>query len=159
MLQRSKDKKVLYNELETQLYTGIQKDPGNVVYTELLIWLYVQRKDFGSALIHAKAIDKRREEEGKRVFDLALAARREQKYDDAIKAYEYLLTKGDRKAYYMLSKTRTARAFRVLDWCTHGAYLPKWRTSRSSRSPSMSNMNLSRSNSPSALNIKPAKPN
>ncbi|WP_460880267.1 hypothetical protein [Pontibacter rugosus] len=41
-----------------------------MAYSEMLIWLYIQRKDFYSALMQARAVDKRTRSGGTRVMDL-----------------------------------------------------------------------------------------
>ncbi|NNC95887.1 MAG: tetratricopeptide repeat protein [Chitinophagales bacterium] len=103
-IQNSKAKKALFNELETQLYKKIQRNPDRDVYPDLLIWLYVQRKDFESALIQAKAIDRRKKENGMRVYRLAKAALTEKNYESAIDAYEYILDKGKANDLYVTAK-------------------------------------------------------
>ena len=53
-----------YEKLELELLSRIQKSENDLMLNELLIWLYYQQKDFESALIQAKALDKKQKEEG-----------------------------------------------------------------------------------------------
>ena len=47
------------NILENQLINNLQKNPENHLYNDLLMWLYIQKKDYKSAFIQAKAIDRK----------------------------------------------------------------------------------------------------
>ncbi len=80
-------------ELQTQLYGRIQGAPNEIIYPELLTWTFIQQKDFESALIQAKALDRRFEEDGDRVMNLARMAIKEKDYDAAIEGYEYVIGK------------------------------------------------------------------
>lgn len=66
--------------LRTELLRRIQKDPNKTQYSEFLYWLLLQEKDFDSALIQAKALDKRLNENGARLLNLGqMAAGNQQK--------------------------------------------------------------------------------
>ena len=59
-----------HGPFKTAIIKRVQKYPGKIVYSELLIWFYIQISDYGSALISAKSIDKRLNEDGGRLFEL-----------------------------------------------------------------------------------------
>ncbi len=103
-MTRLLDKSDYVAELQKQLYARIQKDESLTLYPELLIWLFIQKKDFASAFIQVKALDKRLKENGNRVMDLARAAAAEGFYDDAISAYEYVIKKGDDQPFFLPAK-------------------------------------------------------
>ena len=93
-----------YAELQTQLYTRLQAD-NNADYIELLAWSFVQRKDFKSALRQYKALDKRLEEPGQRIFKLANDAANARDYDTAIAGFEYIITeKGAQNPFFFDAK-------------------------------------------------------
>lgn len=96
----------VYREMQRLLYERIQNSPGATYFNEMLIWLFLQRKDFAAAFIQAKALDKRLEEDGMRVYNLAKAALEEKEYDAAIKALDYLVSKGSRSNFYFFAKER-----------------------------------------------------
>lgn len=79
-----------YPELQAQLYARIQKED-NPDFIELLAWSFVQNKDFASALRQYKALDRRYNENGQRVFELAQSAADAGDYDSAISAYDYVV--------------------------------------------------------------------
>ncbi len=83
------------DHLEEQLYRKTQQDPDEIKYPELLAWLYIQEKDYESALIQVKALDRRLEENGQRVFEIAKSALIENEYETAIEAYDYIIAKGE----------------------------------------------------------------
>ncbi|MDB5120502.1 MAG: hypothetical protein JWN56_1720 [Sphingobacteriales bacterium] len=93
-----------YDILKNSLLKRIQKDPQNLVYTELLTWQYIQQKEFDSALRQTVALDRRFKEEGERVYELAALLIENKAYDQAIEALNYLLKKGTSNKYYIPAK-------------------------------------------------------
>ncbi len=92
------------NIFKTSLLQCIKKEPDIKSYPELLLWYFIQEKEFGAAIIQAKAIDKRFNEDGERVFNLAAIAASNGSYDDAISCYDYILSQKDvYSAYYQSS--------------------------------------------------------
>ena len=87
--------------LKSLLLKRIQKYPDNISYTELLIWQLIQQREFDAALFQSIAMDKRLREDGRRVMNLARVCVSNQRYDAAIKAYEYLVAKGKNEYIYM----------------------------------------------------------
>jgi tetratricopeptide (TPR) repeat protein len=80
-----------FAELQSQLYARIQNDD-NPLFVQLLAWSFIQRKDYKSALRQYKALDKRLDENGSRIFQLAEDAANAKDFDTAIAAYEYIIT-------------------------------------------------------------------
>lgn len=97
--------------LRTELLRRIQKNPNATIYSEMLIWLYVQEQDFAGALIQAKALDKRNNESGNRIMALAQLARSNKKYDVAIECYEYIIAKGRDGFRYLPAKQQLVEVF------------------------------------------------
>lgn len=96
-----------YNELQTQLYARLQnaEDEGSIPFIELLTWVFIQQKDYKNALRQARALDRRLDENGGRVYRLAEIAFNEQDYEAAIEAYEYIVTeKGPASSFYIDAK-------------------------------------------------------
>jgi tetratricopeptide (TPR) repeat protein len=93
----------LNNSLKKSLLKRVQANPDKIVYAELLIWLSIQQKDFEQAFIQAKSIDRRLNEEGQRVYDLAGLCVANQAYDIAIEAYTYVMKKGKEYPFYINS--------------------------------------------------------
>ncbi|MGM0612622.1 MAG: tetratricopeptide repeat protein [Bacteroidota bacterium] len=83
-----------------------QKRHSNSLYAELLMWYSTQLKDFDIALKQAKALDKRFNENGKRVFYLAKVLADNKKYNLAIDAYQYVINKGEDNSLYLGSLIR-----------------------------------------------------
>lgn len=94
--------------LKAELIRRSQKDPDNLNWSEMLIWLYMQQKNFAGALVQAKAVDKRKKLEGERIIDLAATARANGDYEVAIEAYDYVIGLGSDKYLY-----RTARMEKI----------------------------------------------
>jgi len=90
--------------LKTLLLKRVQKDPSNVFFSELFIWLAIQQKDFETAFVQAKSLDRRFKEDGERIYKIAQLSASNKDYDVAIKAYQYVITKGPYNFYYLNSK-------------------------------------------------------
>ena len=102
-----------YTVLQTQLYDRIQKDPNAFHYVELLQWVFVQNKDYKNALRQAKSLDKRLNENGARIFQLAQTAFLDKDYDAAITAYEYIVSEqGTSSPFYLDAKRESLRSRR-----------------------------------------------
>jgi tetratricopeptide (TPR) repeat protein len=86
--------------LKTKLLKRVQQNPNITIYNELLIWFFLQRKDFASALVQAKALDKRQSENGFRLIDIAQLATNNEDLSTAKKAYQALIDKGPITEYY-----------------------------------------------------------
>jgi tetratricopeptide (TPR) repeat protein len=109
--QRSMPPETGFDELKKQLYTRIQKNDKNIMYPELLIWVFTQEGDYSNALRQAKALDKRLNDNGSRVFRLAQSAMSERKYAAAIEGYQYIAKeKGIESSYYIESRENILRA-------------------------------------------------
>jgi tetratricopeptide (TPR) repeat protein len=105
MLQRYASSPEEQNELQTQLYARIQDDPKVIVYPELLSWLFLQKKDYKNAFRQLKSVDRLNEEDGNRVFNLALIADGDRDYDAAVEGYNYIINeKGITSPFFIESK-------------------------------------------------------
>jgi len=91
------------NLFRSVLLQRIKKEPDIKAYPELLLWYFIQEKEFGAAIIQAKAIDKRFNEDGGRIFDLAKIAVSNAYYDDGIACYDYILSQKDAYSPYYQS--------------------------------------------------------
>ncbi len=90
--------------LKRELIGRIQKSKNNSIYSELLIWIYLQEKNFSKAFFQTKAIDKRNKEEGGRLISLGELAYNNKDYETSISCYQYVLDLGEDKANYLQAK-------------------------------------------------------
>lgn len=89
-----------YEILRVKLLEKIQKNPNETVYADLLIWSLVQRRKFESALIQAKALDKRMANDGREVLILGRICLNSNAYSPARKAFKYVVDLGTNSPYY-----------------------------------------------------------
>lgn len=85
-----------YDMLKVSLLKRIQKDPQQIVYTNLLTWQFLQQKEFDMALNQALALSRRQNDDGSNVFELCRTLVANEAYDAAIRGYEYIVSKGDK---------------------------------------------------------------
>ena len=91
-LQVTLDKPEDIVNLETYLFQKIQENPENIVYTELLIWANIQTKNFNSAFIQARALDRRLKQEGKPLIEIGKIALSNNDYQSATKIFSYVVS-------------------------------------------------------------------
>lgn len=90
-----------YNIMREKLLERTQKNPNERTYAEMLIWLYMHRGNFVSALIQAKALDKRFDESGRNVIELGIVSKLAGDYKTARNAFQYVKDLGKEKRYYV----------------------------------------------------------
>jgi len=112
LLQNVVQQKAFADELHTQLLSRIQKYPEAVYYSELLIWHYVQQKNFKAAILQAKALDKRMRENGYRLLNIARSAAAEKDYVPAMEAFQYVIGKGRASALYLPARQEMLSALK-----------------------------------------------
>ncbi len=101
VLQQSLTEEGDFDLLEATLLRQVQRDKQNVNYQELLTWLYTHTGDYESAYIQARSIDMNLNEDGRRVLNLARIAKSQKEYETAIKAYQYVISKGPESPKYV----------------------------------------------------------
>lgn len=79
--------------LRSVLLKKVQKSPDDVMLAEMMLWLSVQLKDFESAFVQARALDRRNNENGTRMFSLAQLCASNTDYATAAKAFTYVIEK------------------------------------------------------------------
>lgn len=76
---------------ETMMYDKVQRSPNNMIYYELLIWVNIQRKNFYSAFIQARAIDKRKKLNGIKVMEIGRISMINTDYKSAVRIFDYVI--------------------------------------------------------------------
>ncbi len=87
--------------LRAELLSRTQSEPDNIIYSEMLLWLSIQQQDFRMALRQARALDRRLQQEGKPVLEVAELSTNNRNYDVAAQAYQYLLDMGEDSSIYL----------------------------------------------------------
>lgn len=90
----------LRNEFRIALLRQIQQEPKVTSYNHLLIWLFIQEKQFPQALRQSIALDKRIGSGDAQIASLARIAAGNDGIEEAIKAYDYLIEKGSSGEFY-----------------------------------------------------------
>lgn len=110
MLQNSLKTDADFDTLEKLLITRTQQQPEQATWSELLLWLYLQRRDFAGALVQARALDRRQRSEGSRVMELAAIAQRNKDYETAIEGYQYVAQQYRGGQYYQPARQQLIAA-------------------------------------------------
>jgi tetratricopeptide (TPR) repeat protein len=93
-----------YDMLRLALLKRIQKDPQQTLFPEMLTWQYLQQKEFDQALNQALALSRRQNDDGNTIYELCSTLNANGAYDEAIRGYEYLISKGKDSPYYISAK-------------------------------------------------------
>ncbi|WP_461788434.1 tetratricopeptide repeat protein [Pedobacter sp.] len=99
-----------YLLLQSALLRKLQKQPDIELFTELLIWQYIQQKDYEMALRQLIAQDKRTKNSGNLLFNTANNLVANNAFATAIKAYEYIVAKGPENELYLPAKIQLINA-------------------------------------------------
>ena len=99
-----------YQLLQLALFKKIQKEPQLEVFTEMLIWQFIQQKEYELALRQLIAQDKRTNGNGVTLYNTANTFIANKAFTTAIKAYEYILTKGTETEIYIPAKIELINA-------------------------------------------------
>lgn len=96
------DTKIDYLQEKASIY--VQKFPEKSVFDELLLWVYIQQKNFNAAFRQAGAMDRRNKTEGKNLIDLANICLSNKNYPVAIKCYDKIVSFGEDGYFYLNAK-------------------------------------------------------
>jgi len=94
-------------EMKTQLYTRMQDQPDNLVYPQLMEWVFIEKEDYKGALRQARALDRMLEEDGKRVLVIGDISRKDGDLKTALKAYDYIIRKKGAESALFITATST----------------------------------------------------
>ena len=90
--------------LEKILYEKVQKDPDVEVYSDLLIWVTIQQKNFYASFIQARAYDKRYKKEGEKSMEVAQVALDNEDYATAARIYRYVANEYPGTSNYLMAR-------------------------------------------------------
>jgi outer membrane protein assembly factor BamD (BamD/ComL family) len=96
--------------LERLLYDKIQQNPDVEVFSDLLIWVTMQQKNFHASFIQARAYDKRYKKEGEKSMEVARVALDNGDFDNASKIYRYIIKEFPNSPNTLLAKLGLIRA-------------------------------------------------
>ena len=86
------------------LLRAAKKYPEDNIYPEMLVWHFIQIKDFASAFIHARAIDLRLGGIGVGIIELGNTAAANKDLQTAIDCFIYLAEKGEGSPYFYIAR-------------------------------------------------------
>ncbi len=96
--------------LKQELQKRIQKNPDKTIFSEFLIFLQNQQKDFEGSFVQNKALDKREKGDGTRLMELAKLCLSNENYVVAEKCYQYVMSKGKDMPYYDIANIERLNA-------------------------------------------------
>ena len=92
--------------VKSSFLSASQKDPSNAVYSEMLIWFFLQSKNFSAAYQQVSALEKRMKGEGAYLIEFGNTCLENQEYSYAKKAFKEVISsdlsmKFDAKRYLL----------------------------------------------------------
>lgn len=100
MIDFDEEENERFKMFQNELIRKIQKNPNDHIYSELLVWALVQRRNFPAALIQSKALDKRTTNDGREVYKLGNQAAQNNDFSTARSAFKYIIELGQERPYY-----------------------------------------------------------
>ncbi|MDA0193699.1 MAG: tetratricopeptide repeat protein [Bacteroidetes bacterium] len=96
--------------LENILIQKVQKFPNENIYSDLLIWVNLQQKNFFGAFIQARAVDKKSKAEGTGVLEIGMIALKNSAYEDAIEIFNYVIKNHPKSINYSIARRLVIQA-------------------------------------------------
>lgn len=96
----------LSNILQAELLKKIQVRPNEILYPEMLAWIYLQNKDFEGALVQNKALDKLQNTGGTRTYQLGEYAVNNEQIKVAIKCFDFIIRDFPASQYRFLAQQK-----------------------------------------------------
>lgn len=97
----SKDPENDNNQLLKEILIQRVQKSNEASVGELLIWLFIQEKNFEAAFDQEKSIDQRFKLDQKKIFELASICRKNKAFEVAIDCYEHIIKIGPNSVYYL----------------------------------------------------------
>ncbi len=97
----SKEDSKEYELLKEALIERTQKHPSELVYAEMLTWLFIQRQNFAAALIQVKALDKRTGSNGYMIYDFGEICIENKDYSTARRAFQAVIDLGESTDFFV----------------------------------------------------------
>ena len=96
--------------LERMLYDKVQQYPDSEVFSDLLIWVNLQQKNFYGAFIQARAYDKRFRKENSKTLEIAQIALNNKDYENADRSFSYVIKEFANTENYLPARLGLIRA-------------------------------------------------
>lgn len=99
-----------FTKLRLPLLQYIQKYPDKIVYNKMLVWFYIQQRQFKKAFFQARAVDHREQQKGVKLYEIGELALESKNYQVAIDIYTYLVKTYRNQQIYPRAKKRLVNA-------------------------------------------------
>lgn len=86
--------------LRTELLSRTQSNPNKFYYNEMLIWYYLQKKEYTGAIIQAKALDRKENSMGRKTYEIGNICKTNKLYKKAQEAFQAIMDFGEKSSYY-----------------------------------------------------------
>lgn len=104
--------------VKLELIKRSQKNSEKIIWSEMLVWFYMQQNNFTNALVYAKAVDRRKQLDGEEIMFLAEMARYNGAYSAAKDGYDYIISLG--KNGFNFRNATIEKLNTAYDELTHG---------------------------------------
>ena len=88
------------DELRIALLKRTQEKPDNLELAQMLVWFAIQQEDYDIALAQCQSIDRRTQDQGGQIINLAGICLNNKQFEIAREGYQYELKKGKSNPYY-----------------------------------------------------------
>jgi tetratricopeptide (TPR) repeat protein len=96
--------------LKQELQKRLAANPDKSILSEFLIYILLQQKDFEGAFIQARALDKRKKDDGYKLMEIGKICVSNEAFDVAQQCFDYVISKGKDNFNYQQACTEAANA-------------------------------------------------
>ena len=114
--------------LKSRLLSHVQTSKNNLVYKELLLWYYSQKKQFKLAFSLAQSIDLIKNNGGEKLMQLAKISSANKDYTTAIKCYKLVIKTGAESKYYSIALIGNLESKHLLLEAKPDTKIEEWET-------------------------------
>ena len=102
------------NTCFSKIFLNKVQQSNNQNIAELLIWLFIQEKNFDAALDQEKAMDQKWNLNQKQIFKLADICRKNKAFEVALQCYNYIIEVGTESKYFRCSTFSFSHKKRII---------------------------------------------
>lgn len=93
------------NYLKERILLQLQKTPDKSALDQLLLWVFIQKKEFRSAFRQVQSMEKKNQNPGNFLIEFANLCRSNDQYELAIESYQQLIQLGSENNFYLMARS------------------------------------------------------
>lgn len=114
--------------VKQELLQRIQNNPDPALFEELLIWVFIQERNFNGAFAQLRALDKRGKDQQAAMYNLGTVCLNNSSWSTARRCFEYVAARGEQEPFYWEARNGLLQADRLMLEEKADATAEEWKT-------------------------------